>query len=180
VVTSYAYSVSASGCRNHWQYHWLGVFRTQGQIAANLPNIWWFLGVWIVGASMRCSARCKLLNGDFAPTLRRPICIRSPCTREYAGFLVGWSDWISTCGSTAAVGIVIGEFSAALFRTLQPYRILLSATIISLFALLQWRGIVLGSGVQNLTSLSRPSLLFCSSLQGSFSAVVFQQIFRTL
>ena len=33
---------------------------------------------------------------------------------EYAGFIVGWSDWISTCGSTAAVAIVIGEFSGVL------------------------------------------------------------------
>jgi APA family basic amino acid/polyamine antiporter len=72
---------------------------------------------------------------------------------EYAGFLVGWSDWISSCGSTAAVGIVIGEFSAALFPTLRSHSVLLSATIISLFAVLQWRGIVVGSGVQNVTSL---------------------------
>ena len=37
---------------------------------------------------------------------------------EYAGFVVGWSDWISTCGTTAAVSIVIGEFSAALLPAL--------------------------------------------------------------
>ena len=27
---------------------------------------------------------------------------------DYAGFIVGWSDWISTAGSFAAVSIVFG------------------------------------------------------------------------
>jgi APA family basic amino acid/polyamine antiporter len=131
-----------------------GVFRTQGQIAANLPNIWWFLGVWIVGGIYALLGAVQIAElGTLLPRSGGQYVFVRHALGEYAGFLVGWSDWISTCGSTAAVGIVIGEFSAALFPTLQPYRILLSATIISLFALLQWRGIVLGSGVQNLTSL---------------------------
>src|SRR5258706_7518844 len=33
---------------------------------------------------------------------------------EYAGFIVGWSDWLSTCGTAAAVAIVIGEDSGGL------------------------------------------------------------------
>ncbi len=31
---------------------------------------------------------------------------------DYAGFIVGWSDWISTAGSFAAVSIVFAEYTA--------------------------------------------------------------------
>src|SRR5688572_31319641 len=37
---------------------------------------------------------------------------------EYAGFVVGWSDWISSCGSTATVALLIGQFSGALVPAL--------------------------------------------------------------
>src|ERR1700686_5398330 len=30
---------------------------------------------------------------------------------DYAGFIVGWSDWLSSCGTLGAVAIVIGEYS---------------------------------------------------------------------
>jgi APA family basic amino acid/polyamine antiporter len=131
-----------------------GVFRTQGQIASNLPNVKWFLAVWIVGGIYALLGAAQIAElGTLLPRSGGQYVFVRHALGEYAGFLAGWSDWISTCGSTAAVGIVIGEFSAALFPMLHPYRILLSATIISLFALLQWRGIVVGSGVQNLTSL---------------------------
>jgi len=37
---------------------------------------------------------------------------------DYAGFVVGWSDWLSTCGTAAAVAIVISEYSGHLFPIL--------------------------------------------------------------
>jgi basic amino acid/polyamine antiporter, APA family len=131
-----------------------GVFRTQGQIATNLPNVWWFLGVWVVGGLYALLGAVQIAElGTLLPRSGGQYVFVRYALGEYAGFLVGWSDWISTCGSTAAVGIVIGEFSAALFPSVRPHRILLSATVISLFAVLQWQGIVVGSGVQNVTSL---------------------------
>jgi amino acid transporter len=52
----------------------------------------------------------------------------------YAGFVVGWSDWISTAGSTAAITMVIGEYLGVLLvmsglnRTVPSYPVyLLSA-----------------------------------------------------
>lgn len=74
---------------------------------------------------------------------------------EYAGFIVGWTDWLSTCGSTAAVALVIGSFTGALFPAMGASAgILTTACAITvLFGLLQWRGILLGSTAQNITSL---------------------------
>ena len=66
---------------------------------------------------------------------------------EYPGFIVGWSDWISTCGTTAAVALVVGEFAVALFpalgRTRHGDR---GGGRRSSSRPLQWRGIRWGSG----------------------------------
>ena len=48
---------------------------------------------------------------------------------EYAGFIVGWSDWISTCGSAAAVSLVIGEFAGLLFPMLSGKAVAIAATV---------------------------------------------------
>jgi APA family basic amino acid/polyamine antiporter len=96
---------------------------------------------------------------------------------EYAGFIVGWSDWISTCGSTAAVSLVIGEFAGVLFSSLSGQfllgslavnkSVITAATVAIVFAILQWRGIVLGSQVQNLTSLLK-ALAFVVLIAAAF------------
>jgi APA family basic amino acid/polyamine antiporter len=145
-----------------------GVFRTQGQIASNLPNVWWFLAVWVVGGLYALLGAVQIAElGTLLPRSGGQYVFVRYALGEYAGFLVGWSDWISTCGSAAAVGIVIGEFSAALFPSLRPHQTLLSAIIISLFAVLQWRGIVVGSGVQNVTSLIK-ALAFVALIIAAF------------
>jgi APA family basic amino acid/polyamine antiporter len=71
---------------------------------------------------------------------------------EYPGFIVGWSDWISTCGTTAAVSLVVGEFSAKLFPALGGRDNQIATVVAVTFAIAQWRGIRWGSAVQNVTS----------------------------
>ena len=73
---------------------------------------------------------------------------------EYAGFIVGWTDWLSTCGATAAIALVIGSFTVALFPALNTSTGLITACGVTVFfGLLQWRGIVMGSTAQNITSV---------------------------
>ena len=88
---------------------------------------------------------------------------------EYAGFIVGWSDWISTCGSAAAVSLLIGEFAGALFPALngQQRGGQLQLRWRSSFAVLQWRGIVWGSTTQNITSLLK-ALAFLALIAAAF------------
>ena len=34
---------------------------------------------------------------------------------NYPGFVVGWSDWLSTCATLAVISMVVGEYTAVLF-----------------------------------------------------------------
>ncbi len=131
-----------------------GIFRAPGEIAGHLPNAWLFLSVWVVGGLYAFLGAISIAElGAMLPRSGGQYVFARYALGEYAGFIVGWSDWLSSCGSTAAVSIVVGEFSGALFPVLTGQATLVAAIVAILFALLQWRGIVWGSTVQNATSL---------------------------
>jgi APA family basic amino acid/polyamine antiporter len=102
---------------------------------------------------------------------------------EYAGFIVGWSDWISSCGSTAAVALVVGTFSEALIPAVAGKGAGIAAAVTILFAVLQWRGIVWGSNIQNLTSLLKAlaflALIVAAFALGGGGAITTSQTYST-
>jgi len=131
-----------------------GIFRAPGTIAAQLPNPWLFLGVWIVGGLYALLGAIALAElGTMIPRSGGQYVFSRYALGEYAGFIVGWSDWISSCGSTAAVSLVIGTFAGALVPALEGKGPAVAAVVAIVFAALQWRGIVWGSNIQNVTSL---------------------------
>ncbi|MDQ3174523.1 MAG: APC family permease [Acidobacteriota bacterium] len=145
-----------------------GIFRTPGLIAELLPNAWMFLGVWIVGGLYALLGAISIAElGAMIPRSGGQYVFARYALGEYAGFIVGWSDWISSCGSTAAVAIVVGEFSGALYPPLAGKSAPIAASIAIVFALLQWRGIIWGSNVQNVTSLLK-ALAFLALIIAAF------------
>src|SRR6185503_15644868 len=100
-----------------------GIFRAPGSIAAQLPNAWLFLGVWLIGGLYALLGAISLAElGTMIPKSGGQYAFARYALGEYAGFIVGWSDWISTCGSAAAVSLLIGKFMGALFPTLSGVR----------------------------------------------------------
>ncbi|MBA3515141.1 MAG: APC family permease [Pyrinomonadaceae bacterium] len=145
-----------------------GIFRTPGVIAELLPSVWMFLGVWMVGglyALLGAISTAEL--GAMIPRSGGQYVFARYALGEYAGFIVGWSDWISSCGSTAAVAIVVGEFAGALFSALAGRSAAIAVSITIFFALLQWRGIIWGSNVQNVTSVLK-ALAFLALIIAAF------------
>ncbi len=89
-----------------------GIVRTPGDVAQRLPNAWLFLGVWILGGAYALVGASSMAElGALIPRSGGQYNFSRRGIGEYAGFLVGWSDWLSTCGTNAAVAIVIGEYS---------------------------------------------------------------------
>jgi APA family basic amino acid/polyamine antiporter len=145
-----------------------GIFRAPGTIAKELPDPWLFLGVWLLGGIYALLGAISLSElGAMIPRSGGQYVFARYALGEYAGFIVGWSDWISTCGSAAAVSLVIGEFSGALFPILKGKAVVIAATVAIVFALLQWRGIVWGSTTQNFTSLLK-TLAFLALIVAAF------------
>lgn len=144
-----------------------GIFRTPGQIADLLPHPWIFLGIWVAGGVYALLGAISVAElGTMIPRSGGQYVFSRYALGEYAGFVVGWSDWISTCGSTAAVALVVGTFSGALFPALSGKGPAIAATVAIVFAVLQWRGIVWGSTIQNFTSLLKALAFFLLIIAG--------------
>jgi len=130
-----------------------GILRTPGEIAARLPTFALFLSVWIVGglyALLGANALAELAtlvpeSGGQYVFVRRGL-------GDYAAFIVGWSDWISTCGTTAAVAYVIGEYAIVPLPWLKSAEVV-ALVVVALFTILQWRGTRWGGMAQDVTSL---------------------------
>ena len=145
-----------------------GIFRAPGTIAEQLPNPWLFLSVWVVGGLYALLGAISLAElGTMIPRSGGQYVYSRYALGEYAGFIVGWSDWISSCGSTALVSLLIGEFSGALVPAFAGKGPVIAAAVAIVFAVLQWRGIIWGSNIQNLTSLLK-ALAFLALIVAAF------------
>jgi len=133
-----------------------GIFRAPGTIATQLPNIWLFLIVWLIGGLYALLGAISIAElGTMLPRSGGQYVFARYALGEYAGFIVGWTDWLSTCGAAAAVALVTAGFLAALVPSLNHPQIInaVAALVTIAFTLLQWRGTVWGSTAQKITSV---------------------------
>ncbi len=111
------------------------------------------MSVWIIGgiyALLGANALSEL--GTMLPKSGGQYVFVRHALGDYAGFIVGWSDWISTCGTTALVSIVIGEYAIHLLPHLRAVEVVAIA-VITLLTLVQWLGVKWGGWSQDITSL---------------------------
>jgi basic amino acid/polyamine antiporter, APA family len=131
----------------------IGILRTPGDVAAHLPNPVLFLGVWVIGGlyallgaiSLAEPAAMVAQSGGQYVFVRRAL-------GPYAGFVVGWSDWISTCASVSLGAMVFTQYLEPLVPALSGRRAPAGVALVVLFGLLLWRGIRVGDFSQQLLS----------------------------
>jgi basic amino acid/polyamine antiporter, APA family len=132
----------------------MGILRTPGEVAARLPNAWLFTGAWLLGGLYALLGAVSVAElGTMIPRSGGFYVFARRALGEYPGFVVGWSDWLSTCGTVAAVALVIGEYAGGLSPALKGHDAAVAVAVALAFAVLQWRGVVWGSRSQELTSL---------------------------
>ncbi len=131
-----------------------GILRTPGEVAAYLPNVSWFMVAWVIGGLYALLGAFSIAElGAMLPQSGGQYVYAKHALGDYAGFVVGWSDWLSTCGTVALVAIVIGEYASAFWPVLAGRTSVIATVVAITFTALQWRGVHWGSGIQNLTSL---------------------------
>ena len=143
-----------------------GILRTPGDIAQSLPVPWIYLGVWVLGGLYALLGACSMSElGAMMPRSGGYYVFARRALGEFPAFVVGWTDFLAQCGSTAAVAIVVGEYLGELFPALKgalpiagfaiEKKVLLASLTAIAVALPQWRGIKAGSLMQNITSAAK-------------------------
>jgi APA family basic amino acid/polyamine antiporter len=146
----------------------MGIFRTPGEIAGHLPNAWLFIGVWIAGGIYALLGTISVAElGTMIPRSGGFYVFAHRALGDYAGFVVGWSDWLSTCGTIAVISMVIGEYAGKLIPALAGQDVYVALATVFFFTFLQWKGIRRGSLTQNFTSLLK-ALVFIVLIAACF------------
>jgi APA family basic amino acid/polyamine antiporter len=145
-----------------------GILRVPGDVALYLPSIPLFLGVWIAGGLYALLGTISLTElGAMVQRSGGQYVFARRAIGPYAGFIVGWSDWLSTCGTNAAISILLGEYLGTIFPVLSGRAPSIALAVVLAFAVMQWRGVKLGGRVQEITSLLK-GLVFLAIVAGCF------------
>ncbi|MEP6730910.1 MAG: APC family permease [bacterium] len=131
-----------------------GILRSPADVATQLPIASLFLGAWVIGglyALLGANALAEL--GTMLPRSGGQYVFVRHALGPYAGFLVGWNDWISTAGSVAAIALVLAEAVGAVLPTLASHTILVAASVMVLVTVILWRGARESDLSQRTTSL---------------------------
>ncbi len=133
-----------------------GILRTPGQIAEYLPVPLWFMGIWVLGGLYALLGAASLAElGAMLPRSGGQTVFVRRALGGYAGFAVGWSDWISTCASTALISLVIAEYTILLVPGLSSWQTAIALAAAALFAALHLRGVRLAGRTQLITSAAK-------------------------
>ncbi len=147
----------------------MGILRTPGEVAAQLPTPKLFIGVWILGGVYALLGAITVAElGTMIPRSGGWYVFVHRAMGNYPGFVVGWSDWLSTCGTLAVIAMVVGEYTAVLIPRLAGRDKSIALAVTLAFAALQWRGIRWGSFTQNVTSLLK-TLIFAAIAIAAFT-----------
>lgn len=119
-----------------------GILRTPGDVAASLPSPAWFLAVWFVGGLYSlCGAMTLAELAAMLPKSGGQYVFARRAMGEYAGFVIGWSDWISSSAAIAAAAIALGELAAELWPAVAPARVTIAVGITLVFGVVHWIGV---------------------------------------
>jgi len=152
----------------------MGILRTPGQVAEQLPTPGLFIGVWILGGVYALLGAISVAElGAMSPRSGGWYVFIHRAMGNYPGFVVGWSDWLSTCGTLAVISLVVGEYAAVLVPRLAGRDKSIALVVVLMFAALQWRGIRWGSFTQNFTSLIK-TLIFAIIAIAAFTVATKQ------
>lgn len=127
----------------------LGILRTPGEIASTISDPWLYMSLWVAGGFFVLLSVLTVAE-LFAITPRSGgiYALVRHAYGPYPGFLIGWVDWVSSCGSTALKSVVLVEYAALLVPEITPFITPLALIVNSVFATLQLGGVRLGAGIQ--------------------------------
>ena len=100
----------------------VGILRTPGLVAGQLPSPAVVLTVWLAGGVYTLlSAVCFAELGTMLPQAGGYYVYARHAFGDAVGFAVGWTDWLTYCSVIGYVSIGIGEFAALLLPPLSPF-----------------------------------------------------------
>ena len=132
----------------------IGILRTPGLVAAQLPTTTGILAVWIAGGLYTLvGAACIAELGTMLPEAGGYYVYARRAFGDAAGFAVGWTDWITYCAVLGYISIAIGEFAALLLPWLGGLEKGIAILTLAALSALQFAGLRASSRFQEVATV---------------------------
>jgi APA family basic amino acid/polyamine antiporter len=133
-----------------------GILYTPGKIAALLPNAWLYMAVWLFGginALLGATVFAEL--GAMIPLSGGPYPFARRALGDYAGFVVGYTQWMLECVGNAGLLLLIGEYFYVLVPPLAGHAVAVAFTTLTVLTVLNWRSVRDGGRIQVVTTVAK-------------------------
>jgi basic amino acid/polyamine antiporter, APA family len=133
-----------------------GILYTPGKIAALLPNAWLYMAVWVFGginALLGATVFAEL--GAMIPLSGGPYPFARRALGGYAGFIVGYTQWMLECVGMAGLLLLVGEYSYVLLPPLAGHAVAVAFTTLTVLTVLNWRSVRDGGRIQVVTTVAK-------------------------
>lgn len=147
-----------------------GILRTPGDVASHLPSPAWFLGAWIAGgvyALMGAMTMAELATA--IPKSGGQYVYARRALGEYAGFVIGWTDWLSSAASIAAVAIALGELVGGIAPSLASGGTAVAIGVVLVFTAMHWIGVKTGDIATQIWGVVKVTALFAVAVACLFA-----------
>jgi APA family basic amino acid/polyamine antiporter len=131
-----------------------GILRAPADVAVRLPDVRLFFAAWVAGgvyAMLGANALSEL--AAMLPQSGGQYVYAERAFGPYVGFVVGWSDWASTCGTVAAIAIVLAESAGVLAPPLGGHTILVALGVTVVITAILWSGVRSSDRAQRISSV---------------------------
>jgi basic amino acid/polyamine antiporter, APA family len=119
-----------------------GIMRTPSEVARQLPTTSGYLLAWVIGGVYAALGVASLAElGVLMPRSGGQYVFAKTVFGPFTGFVVGWSDWVSSCASAAAVSMVVAEYASVFVSTDSRVIPALALVVVLFFTALLWRGV---------------------------------------
>lgn len=151
----------------------LGILRTPGEMAMTVSNPVSYMAMWVgVGVFVLLSLSVVAELIAMTPKSGGIYAMVAHAYGPYPGFLIGWTDWISGCATTALKAVVLLEYLSLLLPAIEPYVTVGAVFATTCFAFLQLGGSVLGANVQKVASVGIGLIITSLAIALFFAAFV--------
>lgn len=135
----------------------VGILRNPGGVAEQLGSVGLIMLAWLLGG-VYCllAANHTAELATMIPKAGGFYVYSERAFGRFGGFVVGWSDWMNNALGLGYVSVVFGEYAVKLFAPdLYGGRVIFSVSILVIIAISNLIGVRTGSGIQQITSLTK-------------------------
>jgi len=131
----------------------IGILRTPGLVAAELPTAAAILSVWIAGGLYTLlGSICLTELGTMVPEAGGYYAYARRAFGAHAGFAVGWTDWLTYCAVLGYISIGLAEFVGVLAPPAARFVTAIAILSLLAFVALQWSGVRISSRFQEIAT----------------------------